>query len=383
MKKIFPQEIIDLSVETHFSKFNTVSQVIYLSILALLLVSIASLFGLKTDITVLARGIFRSSAEPVQLIAPLSGEVIKTNCEENKLVKMGDTLIWLNNSKLRQRISHIGTLIDENKAYLADIEYLLSGKPESLTTALYRAGYSEYRQKLNELGANIEFLRKANERVKHLYSLRLVPATEMEDADYNLSRSVEEAEIYKRNRQAEWQKMAVDYQVMISMQMAEIREIEKEISNYYITAPFTGHIVQFNGVRPKGYVAAGQVIAVISPDGDLVAEAYVLPRDIGYLNAGMDAMYQVDAYNHNLWGFASGKIIDISKEVYHMNNQPYFRVRSSLNESQLTLKNGYTGEFRKGFTATVRFKVTERTLAQLLFEKTDKWLNPQVIPDQN
>ena len=142
-------------------------------------------------------------------------------------------------------------------------------------------------------------------------------------------------------------------------------------------------IVQYTGVRPAGYVAAGQVIAVISPDDDLVSEAYVLPKDIGYLNAGMDAIYQVDAYNHNLWGFASGKIIDISKEVYLMNNQPYFRVHSSLNESYLTLKNGYAGEFRKGFTTTVRFKVTERTLAQLLFDKTDKWLNPQVIPDQN
>jgi membrane fusion protein, peptide pheromone/bacteriocin exporter len=383
MKKIFPQEIIDLSVETHFSKFNTLSQVIYLSVLALLLVSITSLFGLKTDITVLARGIFRSSAEPVQLIAPLSGEVIKTSCEENKLVKMGDTLIWLNNSKLMERILHIGTLIDENKAYLADIGYLLSGKPGGLTTALYHAGYSEHRQKLRELDEKTEFLRKAHERVKHLYSRRLVPATEMEDADYNLSRSVEEAEIYKRSRQAEWQKMAADYLATISRQAAEIREIEKEISNYYITAPFTGHIVHYTGVRPAGYVTAGQVIAVISPDGELVSEAYVLPKDIGYLNAGMDAIYQVDAYNHSLWGFASGKVIDISKEVYLMNNQPYFRVRSSLNESQLTLKNGYAGEFRKGFTATVRFKVTERTLAQLMFDKTDKWLNPQVIPDQN
>lgn len=383
MKKIFPQEVIDLSVEAHFSKFNTLSQVIYFSILALLLVSIISLFGLKTDITVLARGIFRSSAEPVQLIAPLSGEVIKTNCEENKLVKMGDTLIWLNNSRLMERISHIGTLIDENKAYLSDIEYLLSGKPEGLTTPLYRSGYSEYIQKLDELGDKTEFLRKAHERVKHLYSLRLVPATEMEDADYNLSRSMEEAEIYKGNRQAEWQKMAADYQSLISRQVAEIMEIEKEISNYYITAPFTGHIVHYTGIRPAGYVTAGQAIAVISPDGDLVAEAYVLPKDIGYLNAGMNAIYQVDTYNYNLWGFASGKVIDISKEVYLMNNQPYFKVRSSLNESQLTLKNGYAGEFRKGFTTTVRFKVTERTLAQLMFDKTDKWLNPQFIPEQN
>jgi len=383
MKKIFPPEIIDLSVETHFSRFNTRSQVIYLSILTLLLVLLTSMFGLKTDITVLARGIFRSSAESLQIIAPLSGEVIKTTCEENKLVMVGDTLIWLNNKKLMERISHIGTLIDENKAFLSDIGYLLSGEVENLTTGLYRMSYSGYLQKLYEFDVKTEFLKKAHERARHLYSLQLIPATEMEEADYQLSGNIEAREIYRQQQQADWQKMAVEYQSMIKRHEAEIRETKADINNFYITAPFSGHIVQYTGVRPAGYVTAGQVIAMLSPDYDLVAESYVLPKDIGYLNAGMDVIYQVDAFNHNLWGFASGKIIEISKEVYLMNNQPYFKVRSSLNESQLTLKNGYAGEFKKGYTTTLRFKVTRRTLAQLMFDKTDKWLNPQLISDQN
>lgn len=112
-----------------------------------------------------------------------------------------------------------------------------------------------------------------------------------------------------------------------------------------------------------------------------MAEHLVAPQDIGYLQKEMPVLFQVDAYNYNQWGLATGNIIDISNEIHVINGAPFFKVRCSLNEEELSLKNGYSGKLKKGLTTTARFKVTKRTLAQLLFDKADDWLNPKLIKE--
>jgi hypothetical protein len=76
------------------------------------------------------------------------------------------------------------------------------------------------------------------------------------------------------------------------------------------------------------------------------------------------------------------KLYDRAKTLFDNEVIPVvFKVRSSLDQSFLALKNGYRGELKKGLTVTARFRVTKRTLAQLLFDKTDNWLNPKIIKE--
>ncbi len=106
MKNIFPQEIIKLSVENHFSKYSKGSYLIYLSAILFLSTAIGSLFLLKTEITVQSRGFIRSSGEPILITAPLTAEVKKSVLKENLFVNEGDTLIWLNSNKLKEKIKY-------------------------------------------------------------------------------------------------------------------------------------------------------------------------------------------------------------------------------------------------------------------------------------
>src|SRR5690606_25179151 len=108
----------------------------------------------------------------------------------------------------------------------------------------------------------------------------------------------------------------------------------------------------------------------------MVVETYILPKDIGYLKVGTSVTLQIDAYNYNQWGMASGSVTSISADVFTDNGQPYFKVRCALNEDKLVLKNGYEGKLKKGMTLQARFFVTKRTLFQLLYDKADDWLNP-------
>ena len=76
-------------------------------------------------------------------------------------------------------------------------------------------------------------------------------------------------------------------------------------------------------------------------------------------------------------GNAQCKVHEISNSVVEMGEKPYFRVRCLLNQNYLSLENGYRGYLKKGMTLTGRFKIANRSLFHLLYDKADKWLNPK------
>ena len=138
-----------------------------------------------------------------------------------------------------------------------------------------------------------------------------------------------------------------------------------------------GTITGYTGIKEGNFISPNQSIARIAPDDDLLVECFVTPNDIGLIEQGMPATFQFHAFNYNLWGVASGKISEISSNVINLNNRPFFRVRCQLDQRFLKLKNGYTGNLKKGMTLTGRFKVADRSLYQLLYDKADNWLNPK------
>lgn len=381
MKLVFPPEITEYSIETHFERFSKKSNLIYLVVLLSICMALASLFIIKAEITIQSRGILRSSSESVSLVSPVVAKVSKTVIAENKFVLKGDTLLWFDCEKLDERILHEELLIAENAGYLEDIMKLMESKYSDLNTDLFKSTYARYRQKLIEFDLSIRLQNKLYLRSKQLFDKEVIPIVEMEEAQFALEKIRKERENFIETSRNEWENLAVTYTLENKNYHNEIQNLKAEKKKYIITAPVSGHITQFAGVRTGSFVTIGETIAKISPDSQIIAEQLVPPKDIGYLKTGMPVIIQVDAYNYNQWGLASGKIADISNEVYLINNQPYFKVRSSIDQKYLNLKNGYKGELRKGLTVTSRFKVTKRTLAQLLFDKTDDWLNPKIISE--
>ncbi len=71
-----------------------------------------------------------------------------------------------------------------------------------------------------------------------------------------------------------------------------------------------------------------------------------------------------------------GKVASIDNDFTVINNEPAFKVRCVFNQSQLHLKNGYTGHLKKGLTLQANFIIANRTLWQLLFDNINDWINP-------
>ena len=153
-------------------------------------------------------------------------------------------------------------------------------------------------------------------------------------------------------------------------------QYKNEQRNYIITAPISGTIQNIKGFEAGNFISSGAPIAEISPDTDLIAECYITPSDIGLLKKNNQVKFQINAFNYNQWGMATGKILRISKDITIVNNKPLFRVICSLDQKQLQLKNGFEGKLKKGMTLNARFFIIERSVYELLYDKIDDWFTP-------
>lgn len=379
MKQLFPPEIIEYSAESHFSKRNKSTSIIYIAVMLFIAAIIAILPVVKVEITTQSRGIVKSAIENNQLQAVIYGEIEDVFLYENKNVEIGDTLMIISTKKLKEQKESYKRNLLENNAYQRDIKSILSYRPELIRTPKYNSEYNEYCTQLKEQQLQTELLLHEKKVSDQLYEKRVEP--EMDHIQivnrYNLSVKREKLihDQFHKRWQAELSQLEIENRNLVS----NIEQLSSEQKQYIITAPISGTIIQYAGLTKGNFIGPNQVIAQISPTTNLLVECYVSPSDIGYLSIGTSARFQFDAYNYNQWGLASGEIQEVSSDLIAINDQLAFKVRCSLNNTHLQLKNNYKGQLKKGMTLTCRFNLTERSLSQLLFDKVDNWLNPKLV----
>lgn len=155
----------------------------------------------------------------------------------------------------------------------------------------------------------------------------------------------------------------------------------EQIDQYKILAGTNGSLINVLNLNEGDFIHPQQKLAEISPDTNLIAVTYISPMDIAFIKKGQEVAFQVDAYNYNQWGIATGKVVEIAEDITLINEREAgFLVTSILDKPFLTLSSGQEGHVKKGMTFNARFVVARRSLFQLLYDKVDNWLNPQVQP---
>jgi len=271
--------------------------------------------------------------------------------------------------------------IRQNNIYINELNKLLNGGTE-FNTSLYRRRFFEYQENFNKFKKETEQAQKAFERNKQLYKQQVIAKAKFENKKYNYEMAKSELLSYREQCYSQWENELEKYRLESKKLQSKILRLKEEKAQYIITAPIKGVIIQYSGLEKGNFVTPNQIIAKISPTENLLVECYIDPSDIGLLRKEMPVKFQFDAFNHNQWGLGHGKILNISEDIVQINNTPKFIVKCSLKEKELTLKNGYKGKLKKGMTLTGRFQITERTLYQLLYDKIDDWLNPNLIKNK-
>jgi membrane fusion protein, peptide pheromone/bacteriocin exporter len=361
-------------------KTTAKSNAIYITVLAMMTLTLLSLSWITVSISVKSPALLRPAIEISAIRSLVNGRIKESFLRENQTVKKGDVL-YVIESEVLEKEKYLALKIKDTKGFVSDLENLVSTPVHThdLITPLFRQSYFNYEQKLRDATIRYRKVKKDYERNQKLHREKVIADAEFENFQFELDKAKNDLEIVKQDQRRQWQNELKNYvreQEDFKSQLAQLQE-EKE--NLAIKAPVSGSIQNVNAIHPGSMVFANQDLAQISPDTNLIVEAYISPNDIGLLKKTMPVRFQVDAFNYNQWGLATGKVVEISNDIYFINEKPVFKVTCRLSADYLQLKNGYKGYLKKGMTMQARFVVTERTLWQLLYDKVDDWINPNTV----
>ena len=379
MKQVFPKEILENTAEVHRFKHSTKSKGIYLLLLLLLLGFFMTLPFLKVDVVATARGIIKPNKERLGLNLITSGQVLYSRLANNKRVTKGDTLLVLENQGIDQKLTLSAFQSREALSYINDLTLLLNQKTVRFTevsSPKYQKSYLQYHQKLSELKIRLQKIKRDFERYKLLYEKGVIARAEYDNYKFEFDLAVSEIVQHRKQQQNSWQADLTLYNNTLKELQANDNQLVEQKSQYIITAPASGTLLNVQQQEAGNFVNAGTVLAQISPSTSLLVECYVSPSDIGLIKEEDHTNFQIDAYNYNQWGLATGHVLEIGRDIEFLEEQSVFKVRCSLDQKYLLLKNGFKGNLKKGMTLNVNFKLSRRSLFELLYDKMDDWLNP-------
>ncbi|MGB1394364.1 MAG: HlyD family secretion protein [Flavobacteriaceae bacterium] len=379
MKQVFPKEIIESTVETHMFRHRTKSKIVYLIILLAVLTALALLPFTNVDVYSASRGIIKPKKERITISAPVSGKISASYLNTNQFVEKGDTLVAFDTAIIIEKLNFSKLQIEETTLFIEDLSYMIDAKEivvSNLKSPKFQKEALLFKQKKYELHTKFNQLKRDYNRSKKLFDKGVIAKVEFETKtlEYDLIKSnIHQLQEQQYNT---WQATLTSYKTKLVELESNAYQTQQNRNLYTVTAPISGTLVSSVSTGLNSYLQAGQTIAEMSPDTDLRIECYVSPYDIGLLKVNSDVNFQIDAYNYNQWGMASGRITDIAKDIEFIDNKAVFKVYCSISAPHLTLKNGYVGSLKKGMTLTAKFKLANRSLFDLLYDKVDDWINP-------
>lgn len=382
--EFIPKELIDKVLESYLSVVSTRSRSVYWLILIILLVLLGSLPFIFVDVAVRAGGYFQSDIERQVIYSPCNGKVLTNSIRAGTRVDKGDTLLIIGSETLKAELAAINQKINENDNAMEDLGKLLSAKLVNSSvravppvTNRYTAEYSNL-VRLVELHAQSFYrIRSDYQRKKILHDQALISDAEYEVSYFNYKSEEGNLKQVFTESMANWE-MDIDRRRSDSILLqAELQKCLEDIRNRAVVAPIDGEIVQSNDIQNGTFVYGNQPVAEISPDGAMVAVCYVSPKDIGLIRQDFQVLIQVDALRFTEWGLLKAQITEISNDlIIDKDQSAYFRIKCKPEKTYLSLKNGVKADLTKGMSFNARIVVSRRTLLNLLFDKTEDWINP-------
>ncbi len=378
--QLYPADALDDSLETHLARHARAGRGVYHATLATVIATAAALPLIKVNVTVRSPGIIRPATEKQEIHALVSALAAQVLVRDNQTVGPGDVIVLLRATALDDRAALLAARVTEKQSLLADLTLLLTRNDPALRTADYQREYRQFVTEVRDNRLAQERARREAARVRDLYRTQSTTASDLEDKEFQLAQLQSQGRMILERYRTRWQTALTSLRTDLQDLASQQAQVAEQRAAYTITAPASGTVELVASLSPGSPVQEGELLAVISPRSDLVAQVYVAPRDIGLLHPGMAVRMMVDAFNYTDWGVIEGSVTEISDDFVEVDGRPMFKVTCALARTRLSLANGFTSTVRKGMTLQARFVVAERSLLQLLRDDVNDWLNPARAP---
>lgn len=381
MKQLFPKEFIERTIEHYTFRISTKNSVIYWIILASLGVVIVLLPLVKIEVTQRSRGSISTTSDRHEIRGPASGMVSKSFLVENVNVNKGDTLLVFDQTHLNIEKNELLEQKRQKIEFLKDLNILLSTENlndhKVLRSSLYQVQFLKYASALERLELDVRNAERRLRRQKLLFEQKVIPEIEYENYLDAFKESQAELTLLKRQWSNNWQEEVIQNKDKLRQIDLRLNQLEIERSRYVIIAANSGELQNVQNTSVGQNLMEGQFLAELSFRDDLHVTCWITPGSIGLLHEGMAGKFSIDAYDHHEWGFVNGVIEHISESAYNINQQSLFKVECSLEKDNMTLSNGYIGYLKKGMSLEGHFKITDRSIWNLLQDEVEDWLDPR------
>lgn len=376
--KLLPSPLITNSIDAYIDKHPTKSQKIYWVVLFTLTAAIISLPLVYVDVSVQDAGTIRPAVEKTEIKASITEFVDSVYTKEGLKISKGDTILTFRASNANYKINYHKERLRDLQEHINDLKELAKGKrPDIFSSDTRRKEYSYFIKQLEEYKTTLQKSTKDYQRNKTLYEKKVIAAEEYEKYQYEYNKINNELASLKDNQISKWQTDLNSYTNSYNEIFSSLNQEIKDKELYVITSPVSGTLDYFRGIYKGSNIQTGNSVAIISPDSTLCCEIYVSPRNIGYIHIGMPVSIQVESFNYNEWGTIEGLVTEISSDfLTDNNNNAFYQVKCQLEKDHLIRKNGVQGKLKKGMTVISHFKITRRSLFDLLYQKMDDWANP-------
>ena len=150
--------------------------------------------------------------------------------------------------------------------------------------------------------------------------------------------------------------------------LSEKKALQEHQGRIVIKAPVDGVVMNLP-VSSKGVIIppGGVVVEIVPSDQDLIMEVMVMPRDIGFVKTGQQAMVKLDSFDSARFGTVKGEVTRVAPTSTKMkdNPQPFYKV-------EITLANQYVGnashQLVPGMTGEADIATGQKTVMQYLLK---------------
>ncbi|MGF1541087.1 MAG: response regulator [Pleurocapsa sp.] len=256
----------------------------------------------------------------------------------------------------RQQVSdRISTLVDRRSS--GTIEYDRQQQEiKTLQAEIQRLLEEEQRLRLNIAQAQEEFTNTTTFSEKDLLDKIAENRKRIAEIDTQLNRTI------------------VNNDKQIAETTSQMSNAQQTLKYQTIVAPVSGAIFDLRAypgyVPPSGQAA--QPVLQIVPEDELVAEVFITPENIGFVQKGMKTDVRISAFPYSEFGDVKGEVVSISKSALAP-EPPYdfFRYVAKINLDQpyITIRGEKT-PLQSGMSVQANIKVREnRTVFSLFGEK--------------
>lgn len=160
----------------------------------------------------------------------------------------------------------------------------------------------------------------------------------------------------------------VDSEKRITELENTLAKTKQTVEHLSIKAPADGRILSLATKTVGGVVTAAQPVAELVPDGtELVVDATVQNKDIGFIQVGQSVVIKVDTYSFQRYGYLKGTVKTISPDAILDERQGLvYKMKVEIEDNETSKSN--TIEIVPGMSVTAEITTGQRRIIEFFLD---------------